>query len=220
MLDFSSTAGDNLVVTFEGVDQSSTLLFYHSYGVIELSNTKKGGMLSFQIPSLLSQYAGTFRYELIAGQTPLRKGNIIIKSSVASDLETYCGPKHILVGGEDFSMLTSLILDELDNPIPNTTDLSAQVGGNIISKPMDSSVLINYTKIFSPKKRGNGAVAAKFGDLASQEFRLEFYANQPEDYQIAVEKQHEYADGIQLVSITSSTIRDQYGNNRNTKVNF
>jgi len=69
-----------------------------------------------------------------------------------------------------------------------------------------------YHRIYAPDKNGYGTVSVAYQNLGHRDFRLDFYANDPDNYDISYHKQHDYADGQQLIDFKTSVITDDNDN--------
>jgi hypothetical protein len=226
ILDSTYIAGTPINILYEGVQHPTHLVVSHSYGTYMLYPKHNGEVVSFDIPNAIAEKRGGLDMILYAKEQIIDRANtLIIPETLKNpEIEAYCGPKHLIVGGKDQAMMTLSLLDQYGNPYPRGTivALNSMISDQKSTVSIETDDLIGYHRIASPNKTGFGAVSAAFGQVGSKEFRLDFYANDPMDYYISVERQHGFADGSQLVRISTSVIKDGFGNvvEDGTLINF
>lgn len=214
--DSSYVAGSEITITMEQEVEDALLMIEHSYGSALVSGEKSAGITKFKVPPVVAKKTGVLDLKVISKRKTIWNGStlIITDSEGPRSIESYCGPKHLVVAINDFSMLTTTVLDQHDNPYPVSTVVSVRslVENSISSEEIVSDGLTAHVRIYAPQKSGNGAVSAVYQNVSSKEFRLDFYPNDPENYSLSHSKQHVYADGNQLVKISTSEIKDRFGN--------
>lgn len=206
-----------LIVNFPNNNSDLILLVSHSYGLdILLPEAIEGSKLVYALPKTITKKSGKIDLELKAvNQTLLHKTTLILPdTSSVSSLEAFCGPKHILTAKNDFSMAVTSVLDVYDNPYIDGTPIDfyslIEHQQSLNTKPIKH--LMAYHRIYAPDKNGYGTVSVAHHDLGHQDFRLDFYANDPDNYSISYEQQHNYADGQQLIEFKTSVITDDNDN--------
>lgn len=209
-------AGAPINFTFHSPENTVGLIIVHAYGTTPTRGTKEGQEWTFTIPPMITQKKGMLDLRLIDQQRILWQSTIeIVPDSVqAPRLESYCGPKHLIVGRGDFTMISSTVLDRYDNPFPTGTPIETH---SFIDQHLDQGTcimdeLIAFKRLYGSNYRGYGAISTHYAGASSKEFRLDFYTNEPENFYIQLKRQHAYADGLQLVEMISSTIQDRFGN--------
>lgn len=212
----SYVAGDEVIITFHENIEGAMLMVNHSYGATLVSGERSGKDILFKLPTIIAKKSGKLDLKVIVKEQTIWSGSTVIRPDTIGSrtIESYCGPKHLVVAVNDFTMLTSTVLDKNDNPYPASTIVSARalIENSISAQAIESDGLTAYARIYAPQQSGNGAVSAVYNDVSSKEFRLDFYANDPENYTLSHTKQHAYADGNQLIEIKTSEIKDPYGN--------
>ena len=210
-VDSSYLAGDSIAIELETkTSDSLILLIKHGWGGEMVTYQKEKHV--FVIPPLVTRKSGALKLELIKDTEVVWEGHTYIQPRVSesSRIEAYCGPKHLLTDRGDFSMITANVVDIYDNPYESGTVLTFE---SLIQNRQTAyrnriKHLIAYQRIYAPDKIGYGALVARHENLGSKEFRLDFYANDPADYQLFFERQHRYGDGNQLIKLYTSVIRD------------
>lgn len=196
---------------------TSILTLQHNMGIEVVHQEPNSPGPCFKIPDVVARKAGLLTYRVYNSQRNLLiKGNIEItpNTTVPSSIEAYCGPKHLITGNEAFTMITATALDTLDNPYPAETNFeySYSAHGNILTRAIQSKPLYSFTRFGSPLKAGYGATSVSQGESTTQEFRLSFYAHDPEDFSIAVDREHDFADANQLIRFSTDKLIDKNGN--------
>ncbi|MEL6557174.1 MAG: hypothetical protein AAFQ94_03255 [Bacteroidota bacterium] len=183
---------------------------------VQIDQTVKDGVLNFQIPEVISQKSGLVILRLYQEAALRHQSSLEIIADVdhAKKVESYCGPKHLVVDRNDYTMIVSTILDQFGNPLPKEESITAgyDVTNQLIEKPMKMRPLFGYQRLVAPKKKGYGNVTGRYGSLVGKSFRVDYYAIDPLDFAISYERQHRFADGEQLVVFKTEIIKDAADN--------
>mgnify|MGYP001799506552 CR=1 FL=1 len=197
-------------------DGSLVVLLDNGLAVERLKISLVNGEAGIELPFEFSTKAGLLKLRFFNnGQSMYRDElEILPDKQKTKKIESFCGPKHLVVGRNDFSMIVSTVLDIYDNPLPEGTPIGVnfQQGGQVTSHSFRSETLYGYKKYYAGEKSGYGAITTFYDTLGSESFRLDIYATDPEDFEITYERQHAYADGEQLVVFSTSIIKDGFGN--------
>ncbi|MFK7952616.1 MAG: hypothetical protein AB8B73_07190 [Ekhidna sp.] len=209
-------AGEEISIIHGGDPTTHFLHVTHAFGSNILSGKAKNNETHYILPSIITKKSGRIDLAIMTDGEEVWKNTITIIADTENEkmMESYCGPKHLIVSKNDFAMITSTVLDQYDNPLPQNTsiDVNYLVDDQLKKKTIQTTHLLGYERVYAPRKSGFGAVSTNYENVGSKEFRLDFYPNDPENYRIGYERQHEYADGNQLISISTSTIKDRFGN--------
>lgn len=176
----------------------------------------------YEVPKFVSHIAGHVTWNLV---NTTYCGNFYIKpDSQITDMETYVGPPSIIANAKDYSMVVTLPLDKYDNVQEDGTRVSFNYHKETESSQTNLQVehLIAYDYVYSTKKTGNILLASSSGSKSSKEFLIEVRAGLPVDFTLSRKRNHDYADGNQLASFSTSILRDSYDNvvNDGTLVTF
>jgi len=208
-------AGSEIVLSFSGVYKVMPRLYIsNSYGTTLLDPEYDTLKVSFIVPQTFAKKAGIVHWKMISHKIALSGNFNIIPKKEVSALETYIGPPSINAGEVDYSMLVVIPTDSFDNPIANNTlvntkhqFLQEQVTSQIYTKN-----LIAHQNIYAPKKSGRMLVASECLGRNSSEFTVDVMPAIPTNFEIFSERPHEYADGNQMTTLYTSTIKDAYNN--------
>ena len=121
-------------------------------------------------------------------------------------------------------MLVVIPTDNLDNPVPTNTLVEAK--HQFLASEETNSIftknLIAYRNIYSKKQRGRILVSSESLGINSKEFTINVFAAIPADFIISAKSPHNYADGNQITTFSTSVIKDKHDNivNDGTFVTF
>lgn len=215
LVDSAYIAGQSITVVEKG-QQGHFLQVTHADGQLIVFGKEENDHTTYTIPSLISTKASILNLDIYDKKKLIWKGEtqILINRKNPPVIESYCGPKHLIVSKSDFAMVTTTILDAYDNPYPFATpyEVNYLVKGTVRKTKKATQHLLGFDRVYAPKKSGFGSVSNSYQNIGSKEFRLDFYANDPSNYQISYQRQHEYADGNQMINIATSVIKDAFGN--------
>lgn len=211
----SFTAGNTLVLEFPNTKNENPYLYCsNSYGPTLILPNRKEKSLQYIVPSHISNKIGTVNWKVLIAEKEW-KGifNITPKDSVAS-METYVGPPSINVGGSDHTMLVVIPTEDLDNPVKRGTPVSVnhQFLSNEEKIQVYTNKLIAYGRIYTEEKSGRFLISSSSSETNSKEFTIDAVPTVPESFTISAEQNHNYADGNQITTFSTSILKDKYGN--------
>ena len=195
-------------------DSISQLYCANSYGSTVLKVAVNNEKASFKIPKFLSKKRGLLSWKTIHTDAPI-SGNITINSlQQPTTIETYLGPPSIDAGELDYTMLVVIPTDSLDNPILDNSkvDVKYQFLKSEKTKPILTDKLIAHKNIYSPKKSGRMIISSTSYGLNSKEFDVNIMPGIATNFMIFNHRNHEYADGNQITTLFTSTIKDKNKN--------
>ncbi|MDX6746011.1 hypothetical protein SHK09_04345 [Polaribacter sp. PL03] len=208
-------AGNDIILQFNATDTTGIQLYCsNSYGTTVLEPTILNEKMSFKIPYFLSKKRGILHWKIINTKEEI-SGNIsIIPQETPTTIETYLGPPSIDAGATDYTMLVVIPTDSLDNPIRDNSkvDVKYQFLKSEKKAPILTDKLIGYKNIFSPLKSGRMIISSESFGLNSKEFDVNIMPAIATNFKLFVTRNHEYADGNQITTFYTSTIKDK---NRN-----
>jgi len=209
------TAGDLIQLKFVSATEIQPSMYIsNSYGSILLQPFIDDGFVIYTIPQSISSKAGLIDWKLLGPNQNL-SGDIYIKPKEAvNTLESYIGPPSIQAGGTDFSMLVVIPTDDLDNPLEENTlvTIKSQFLDSEDSFEVFTKNLIAFKNIYSPKALGRILIGSECKGETSKEFDINVLASNPTDFSISEHRNHNYADGNQIMTLKTSQINDEYGN--------
>ncbi len=221
----NSIAGNSIVLEFLSEEKNAVLYCSNSYTTTLLEGNYSNNILTFKIPKHIREKSGVLDWKLIVDKKILLEDNIVISPSEKKTIiESYAGPPSIIAGGKDFSMLVVIPTDAYDNPIKNNTKISMhhQFLNTIEKDTVFTDYLIGWKNIFSYDSSGRMLINAICNNVSSKEITTEVFPSNATDFKISASRVHEYADGNQITTFSTSVIKDVYGNmvSDGTHVNF
>jgi hypothetical protein len=207
--------GSHIVLRFSTTAALKPFLYCsNSYGSTLLTPTFEGDKLQYSIPLNISKKTGVVTWKLINDDISLSgKFNLNPKQDVAT-METYIGPTSIEAGGTDYTMLVVIPTDSLDNPVQTNILVNAkhQFLDAEESDEIYTNNLIAYKNIYSKTESGRMLVSSESLGTNSKEFTINIAAAIPTNFTISLKRPHEYADGNQITTFSTSVIRDNKKN--------
>lgn len=209
-----AVAGETLVLNFENADENSRLILKNSYGQTILKPEKSSEENIFTVPEFLAKKAGILSWKFINGNS-IEAGEIQINpKEEPHNIETYFGPRSIQAGNTDYSMLVNIPVDKFDNPLADGTavEVSEYFNGNQKTENIKMQNLFAWKNIYSREKAGNILVGASCKDLQTGEMTSTIYPSTATDFEVYISREHDFADGNQVMSLKTSILKDKFGN--------
>lgn len=216
-------AGEPVVLSFQGpANQLPDLLVSYSLGSTIVAAAYQDDTIIYKLPAFINKQAGIVDWSL--HNTHIKGAFIIKPQSQIAQMETYVGPSSIAAGTKNYSLAITIPLDIYDNPAVDGTPVNFHFNKEEISDSHQVVVenLIAFDYINSTKKTGKILLAASAQDIFSKEFTVDVKAGMALDFTLSRKRNHNYADGNQLVTFYTSILKDIYGNivSDGTLVNF
>ena len=213
----SFVAGKRISIQFEGdLTNKPQLFIIHSFGKTILDCTIENRNLQFNLPMHYCNKSGLVSWYLIENSTEKAKGTfeILPNDTTKTNLESYLGPPSTLVGDNHFVMFVSIPTDSYDNPkSPNTlVTIKNQFLNTINSETKKTKDFISWQNIYAPNKSGIVSISANCNATSTKEYDAVIYPSIPTNFTISYKLNHEFADGNQITQLTTSTIKDRFGN--------
>ncbi len=213
----SFTAGDSIVLKFSSTKENNAILIIRNvYGTTVLQPKKDKEISTYKIPNSFTTIANKIHWQLILNSKKLATGSLQITPDTTKKTksETYLGPRSIIAGGNDFSMLVNTPTDWLDNPMLDNTKVVVkhQFKKEITIDTLKVKNLVAWTTINSPKKTGRILITSLSNDTKSKELTSIILPDNATNFTIDYTRNHKYADGNQIITFTSSTIKDSHNN--------
>jgi hypothetical protein len=192
------------------------LFVIHSYGKTLIEGEINMGKIKYSLPDLYTKKSGTVSWFLLDKSGKKTEGyfEIIPNEKTKTQIENYLGPRSILAGGKEYTMMVCVPTDLWDNPVPENTKVlvKSQFLNTIVVTPKKTKDFIAWKNIYSPNKSGKLVVATETNFVATKEIETEVYSNIPTDFRIDYKRNHVFADGNQITTLFTSILKDQYGN--------
>lgn len=207
--------GDTVILKFSGLETERPLLYCsNSYGSTLISASIESNTLKYFIPENITKKTGVVNWKLLHHSVSLSGTFNINPKAEVTTMETYIGPPSIEAGGTDYTMLVVIPTDSLDNPVPKNTlvDAKFQFLASEEKEGIFTNNLIAFKNIHSKKESGRMLVSSESLGINSKEFTINVTAAIPTDFKISATRPHEYADGNQITTFSTSIIKDKHNN--------
>lgn len=195
---------------------SVQLVLSGTYGSMVLTPELLDGKPLFVIPSSFTKHAGVVTYHLVQEEQSIQQGtfNLLPATENMGAVETYLGPRSIVANVRDYTMLVSIPTDTLDNMLPDSTQvlLKSQFKNSITTTEHYLSNGFAWKRIFSPLKTGRLSTGSTLEDRSSKELIADIFPDTAQDFSITTERNHDYADGNEIITFGTSQIIDAHGN--------
>lgn len=207
--------GNEIILEFK-VKKGTIFQLYcsNSYGSSVVEAKTLNEKIAFKIPDFLSKKRGVLSWEIINAPEEISGTIFILSQQQPKTIETYLGPPSMDAGGVDYTMLVVIPTDSLDNPIRDNSKVAVkhQFLKSEKSATILTDKLIGYKNIYSPKKSGRMIISSESFGLNSKEFDVNIMPAIGTDFEIFIHRNHEYADGNQITTFFTSTIKDRNKN--------
>ncbi|CAZ97133.1 hypothetical protein [Zobellia galactanivorans] len=211
------TAGEAFSLDFKTSGKSNAVLAVrNAIGTTILSPSFSDGILQFSIPKNFHEKSGPCYWSLFSDSEEKMNGtvNIHINPRKGTFLESYLGPRSLTAGPEDYAMFVMVPTDIYDNPLNDSTSVFSKI--QFQDRQSESELftknLMAWSKVRPPTKSGRMLISAACNETDSKEFTTIVYPANPIDFTTSYERNHEYADGNQVITFKSSILKDTYGN--------
>ncbi len=219
-------AGEEISFEFGGKGEAMpVLLLRNSLGQSVLEGQKKGELLRFTLPGPYVQKSGPCHWSLVLSDSVLRSGVIQIQpAAIDNRLETYLGPRNVIAGPADHTMLVTVPADRFGNPLPDGTvlNIQKQISDQYETREIRSRALLAWERLFAGERASRAFLSVSSEGSTSKELTYDIHPALPEDFEVRYARFHPYADGNQVITFSTSTLKDIYGNtvNDGTMVSF
>ena len=208
-------AGETIVLDFaSNLEKKFQLYCTNSYGTTLLNAEIKNSKLRYTIPLYITSKRGIVNWKLLAKEKPISGMLTIIPNIKPVALETYVSPTSIDAGGKNFTMFVVIPTDSLDNPLKENTAVTIQQ--QFLSEEKAAAILTNnliaYKKIYSPLKSGRILLSSASLGLNSKEYSVNIMPAISTNFKIFAKRNHQYADGNQITTFSTSVIKDNNNN--------
>lgn len=210
-------AGKPITIEFKGNYENKPQLFIiHSLGRTLLDGDLKNDTIQFKMPKNYVSKSGLVSWFLIENNEEKAKGNfqIVPNDETNTNLESYLGPPSTLAGDNHFVMFVTIPTDDFDNPKLENTNVAIkhQFLNAIASDNKKTRDFIAWATIYAPTKSGIVLISASCNEALTKEFDAVIYPSIATDFTISYKRNHEFADGNQITKLTTSFIKDKFGN--------
>ncbi|MBT8181689.1 MAG: hypothetical protein KJO53_08885 [Eudoraea sp.] len=212
----NTKAGKPITLQF-GIKGKGTpqLMVSNALGTTVVNGIRSDGKVSYPFPSEFTRKSGTCHWALLHSKKVLDQGKIeILNAEARIQMETYIGPRNIYAGPTDYTMLVAVPTDLYDNPVVEGTELNVhtQFMDTKESFKVTTDHLIGWQRIPSREKASRLFINTSSQGITSRELAVDVHPSQATPFTITYERSHAYADGNQIITFSTSVIRDRYDN--------
>jgi len=213
---WKTKAGKPITLQFGITGEGTPLLMVsNTLGTTVVNGIRSDGKVSYPFPSEFTRKAGTCHWYLLHNKEVLDEGKIEILNAEASiQMETYIGPRNIYAGPKDYTMLVAVPTDLHDNPVVEGTELNVntQFMDTNESFKITTDHLIGWQRITSREKASRLFINTSSQGITSRELAVDIHPSQATPFTVMYQRSHAYADGNQVITFSTSVIRDRYDN--------
>ena len=210
------TAGNPINLQFKGVKtEGTTLLLKSSYATLLVEPQVKGDTISFTTPEFFNKKTGKVSWSVIVYNEPQLKGTFeIIPQQETARIENYLGPRSTPVGDGHYTMMVAIPEDIYGNPMPDSTatTISNQFLGRISNYNLPTEHFISWKRLYAPEKSGKMLSSVTCQNAETKETETDIFPAPPVPFTISYTRNHAFADGNQLTTFKTSTLRDKFNN--------
>ena len=212
----TAMAGDSISLRFKVSGEGDPfLILENSLGTSVIPGIREKDELRFTLPTQFTQKSGFCKWHLVNNKNISVSGIIEISSLEGPvKMETYLGPRSIYAGTTDYAMLVNVPTDSFDNPAMEGTpvQIKRQILAENESYKTSTKDLISWQRLFSVEKSGRMLVTASTTGSSTKELTVDIFPSQATGFNLFFKRNHEYADGNQIIIFETSAITDIYGN--------
>ncbi len=190
------------------------LLVRNGDGVVILFPEGGKEALSFRLPDYVSQRAGEASWALVDQGHTLARGSLLVSADQVAQAESYLGPKRLRAGAEGATMLTIIPTDRFDNLLPDGQGLQAHVvaASKQHSVQLTTSHQVGVYRMNAPQVKGRVVVGIQAGEADLTQLEAQVTSGPLEDFDLSYQVTHPYADGHEQFQLSTSELRDVFGN--------
>ncbi|WP_452227157.1 hypothetical protein [Lacinutrix cladophorae] len=207
--------GNAVILKFTASEDEKPLLYCsNSYGSTLVTAIVKDNAFQYEIPQNITKKMGVVNWKLLKGNKSISGQFYMNSKAEVATMETYIGPPSIEAGETDYTMLVVIPTDSLDNPVPTNTKVNAKF--QFLASEENNAIftknLITYRNIYSKRESGRMLVSSESLGVNSKEFTIHVWAAIPTDFTISAKRPHNYADGNQITTFSTSVLKDKQDN--------
>ncbi|TVZ17321.1 hypothetical protein JM81_3600 [Maribacter sp. MAR_2009_72] len=211
------TAGEPFQLRFKGsLDYQLKLVVRNSMGVTVLTPKIDNDQFLFDFPKYLIRRSGICHWSLVHNTNILNEGafDITPNTELNTHIESYLGPRSITAVATDFSMHVISPTDAYDNPLSQGTEVKStyQFQNKINTTTLDINNLLAWTSIYAPNQAGRILVTSSCNASSAKELTSIVYPGNGTNFIIDFQRNHNFADGNQIITFFTSKIKDAYSN--------
>lgn len=200
---------------FEGI-KDLKLLVSNKWGVKVLESKIKNELAYFDLSRMRFEERGDVEFIVTAEATVLDRHKLKIMPLAGDSLiESYLGPKTIMVGGKEKTMLTNVTTDKYGNAISDGSLVNYSVRyptEQAYTIGINTDHLVSFVQLWSKDVTGKIIIGANNNGASIREQEVRVTPGFPQKFTIELIEWFPYADSRQTVWLRSSVIKDDHDN--------
>lgn len=193
-----------------------------TFGFLPQEQRPVGGVARFPLMLVHTRFAGTVHLRASSAGVVTNAELELTPGPAVDPILPLVGPRAIVAGGEQWTMVVATPRDALDNPVAEQSVVTFQAQhpvartetptAGLETITTQTQHLLTWTRIYSHNYAGTLRIAVNADFGHSPERVVLITPGVPLPFQLLTDKVSAPADGRQLVQISSSQITDRFGN--------
>ena len=158
--------------------------------------------------------SGRYTFTVLYGDEIQAEQHVNISAgSIINPLDLYTGPRSILVGGKQNSMITTIPTDQYDNGITKNT--SIQISTDRANKDSKNVNIKNLVAVYKLTSDNESKIITAGVSKNVKSSKAQAIIQEPDwatDFTIEVSEQYPYADNNHYTKLRTNRLTDRYGN--------
>ena len=191
------------------------LIALTSYGPKIYPLVAHSGMAHYTFTAKDTQQSGLVTLVAAAGYARGSADIILQPGNPVEPITPLIGGRSIIADGAHWSMVVGVPFDSFGNPVADGTPIMIRAlhpGDHLEEKQVQVNHALGWMKIFSGTLAGRTIISIQSGDAHGPEGDLSEVPGWPVDFSISAPPDQLPADGRQLITIQTSTLRDKNNN--------
>ncbi|MEI7556894.1 hypothetical protein [Candidatus Chlorohelix sp.] len=192
-----------------------TLIAYGSAGPRIYRGTFNKNEAFFTLPESDTKQSGLVTLVAKAGQVQIEKRLTLKPGAPIEPLQPLVGAKAVVADTQHWSMVVIIPFDRFGNPVAEGTPIKMKAkrpDDRLEEQVFKVTNLLSWWRIYSGVKAGHTIISGTTNGVFGPESILHEVPGLPVPFSINVDPLNLTADGTQLATISTSTLRDQFDN--------
>ncbi len=206
-------AGDPVTLALQGLpDRAVGIVLSGTAGAHAATVVGVAGMAEVVVPAPMARVRGVVTVHVdgrLIGRVDIAPGTAV------RTLTPYVGPRSIVTGGEDHTMVTVIPVDDHGNPVAEDTLVTVtadRVDGERLTEAVRTDGLLGWVRITSGTRAGRTQLRALTAGTSGPVADVLEVAGRPVPFALVVDAADAPADGRTTVAVSTTVLRDAFGN--------
>lgn len=186
-----------------------------TFGTWAFRGLLQGGYLTITLPPEFTRHSGLVSLVATSGHAVGEAETRLLAGEPVEPLVPLVGARSIIADAAHWSMTVTLPQDRFDNPVADGTPVEIRAlhpGGRLETRVQPVEHLLAWIRLYSGTKAGETRIAVESGEAVGPEGLLLEIPGWPTPFTLEAEPSTQPADDRSLITVRTSTIRDQFGN--------